>query len=59
MSLTPSAPPRTAAVSASAGVRRVRHQARDAVALMVFSAASSTAVAAGLLLLGHLSTTGR
>jgi hypothetical protein len=39
--------------------RRVRHQARDAVALMVFSAASSTVVAAGLLLLAHLSRAGR
>jgi hypothetical protein len=46
-------------VSASAGVKRVRHQARDALALMAFSAASSTAVAAGLLLIGHLSTAGR
>jgi hypothetical protein len=32
-------------------VRRVRHQARDAVALMVFSAAASVALT-GLLLLG-------
>jgi hypothetical protein len=31
--------------------RRVRHQARDAVALMVFSAATSLAVAAALLVL--------
>ena len=35
--------------------RRVRHQARDVVALMAFSAATSTALAAGLLLLAHLS----
>jgi hypothetical protein len=34
--------------------RRVRHQARDAVALMAFSATTSTALAAGLLLLAHL-----
>jgi hypothetical protein len=59
MSLTPTAPPRTGVVSAPAGVRRVRHQARDAVALMAFSAASSSAVAAGFLLLSHLSTAGR
>ena len=33
--------------------RRVRHQAREAVALMAFSATTSTALAAGLLLLAH------
>ena len=44
---------------AASSVRRVRHQARDAVALMAFSAASSAAVAAGLLLLADLSTAGR
>jgi hypothetical protein len=32
----------------------VRQQARDVVALMVFSAATSTALAAGLMLLAHL-----
>jgi hypothetical protein len=36
------------------GQRRIRHQARDAVAVMAFSAASSSAIAAGLLLLAHL-----
>jgi hypothetical protein len=59
MSLTPTAPPGTGVVPAPPGVRRVRHQARDAVALMAFSAASSTAVAAGFLLLGQLSAAGR
>jgi len=34
--------------------RRVRHQARDAVVLMAFSAASSVAFATGLLLLTRL-----
>jgi len=62
MSLTPTAP-RVPAIPRGAGAppvpRRVRHQARDAVALMVFSAASSTVVAAGLLLLAHLSRAGR
>lgn len=32
---------------------RVRHQARDALALMAFSAATSVALAAGLVLLAH------
>jgi hypothetical protein len=35
-------------------VRRVRHQARDAATLMVFSAATSVGVAAGFLLLALL-----
>jgi hypothetical protein len=35
-------------------VRRVRHQAREAVALMAFSAATSAGLAAGLLLLTSL-----
>lgn len=35
-------------------VRRVRHQARDAAALMVFSAATSLALAVGFLLLALL-----
>ena len=43
MSITPSAP-----------VRRVRHQARDAAALMVFSAATSIGLATALLLLTKL-----
>jgi hypothetical protein len=52
MSLTPTAP-RVAGLT-PASQRRVRHQARDAVALMAFSATTSTALAAGLLLLAHL-----
>ncbi len=35
-------------------VRRVRHQARDAVALMAFSAGTSLALAGALVLLAHL-----
>ena len=54
MSLTPTAPPADGLSRAGTGTRRVRHQARDAVALMAFSATSSTAVAAGLLLLARL-----
>jgi hypothetical protein len=46
MSLTPPAP-------------RVRHQARDAVAVMAFSAGASCAVAAVFLLLAQLSPAGR
>ena len=34
--------------------RRVRHQAREAVTLMAFSAVTSVALAAALLLLTHL-----
>ena len=57
MSLTPTAPGPVAGVARQAGdgPRRVRHQARDVVALMAFSATTSTALAAGLLLLAHLS----
>jgi hypothetical protein len=54
MNLTPTAPSGAAAVP-----RRVRHQARDAVALMAFSATSSLAVAVGFLLLAHVAHTGR
>jgi hypothetical protein len=36
------------------GERRVRHQARDAATLMVFSAATSVGVATGFLLLAVL-----
>ena len=54
MSLTPTAPPLTGLARAATGGRRVRHQARDAVALMAFSAGSSLAVAGGLLLLAQL-----
>jgi len=53
MSLTPTAPS-VAGVAPAAEPRRVRHQARDVVALMAFSATTSTALAAGLLLLAHL-----
>jgi hypothetical protein len=34
--------------------RRVRHQAREAVALMAFSALTSVALAAALLVVTHL-----
>ncbi|MBO0846045.1 MAG: hypothetical protein J2P22_11590 [Nocardioides sp.] len=57
MSLIPTAPPVTGA--APPGVRRLRHQARDVVVLMAFSATASSAVAAALLLLAHLSRAGR
>ncbi len=40
------------------GPRRVRHQAREAVAVMAFSAATSVALASALLLLTHLSARG-
>lgn len=43
MSITPVAP-----------VRRVRHQAREAVAVMAFSAATSVGVATAFLLLASL-----
>jgi hypothetical protein len=45
MSITPAAP---------VAVRRVRHQAREAAAVMAFSAATSVGVAAVLLLLTSL-----
>jgi hypothetical protein len=54
MSLTPTTPSGIAAAP-----RRVRHQARDVMALMAFSATSSIAVAAGFVLLAHLSHAGR
>jgi hypothetical protein len=57
MSITPTAPPVTGV--APPVVRRVRHQARDVVLLMAFSAVTSSTLAAGLLLLAHLSRTGR
>ena len=41
-------------VEEEAPVRRVRHQARDAAALMAFSAATSVVVAVGFLLLALL-----
>ena len=57
MSLTPTAPSVAGLVPVAqpGDRRRVRHQARDVVALMAFSATTSTALAAGLLLLAHLS----
>jgi hypothetical protein len=61
MSVTTSAP-RVAGLPARSAppvVRRVRHQARDAVVLMAFSATSSVAVATTFLLLAHLAHTGR
>jgi hypothetical protein len=57
MSLTSTARP--VAGVAPPVARRVRHQARDVVLLMAFSAAASSTVAAGLLLLAHLSRAGR
>ena len=38
----------------AAPARRVRHDVRDGLAVMAFSAAASTALAVGLLLLSHL-----
>ena len=64
MSLTPTAP-RVGTVGSRVPVavppvvRRVRHQARDVAVMMAFSATSSIAVAAGFLLLAHLSHAGR
>jgi hypothetical protein len=45
MSITP--------VADAGSVRRVRHQAREAAALMAFSAATSVAIAGALVLLAH------
>jgi hypothetical protein len=55
MSIAPAAaaPPRTEGAETDA-VRRVRHQARDAAALMAFSAATSVAVATVFLVLAFL-----
>jgi hypothetical protein len=47
MSITPVAPTRD-------GSRRVRHQAREAAAVMAFSAGTSVLLAAALLLLTSL-----
>jgi hypothetical protein len=38
---------------------RVRHQARDVVVMMAFSATTSVAVALGFVVLAHLSHAGR
>ena len=45
MSITP--------VADAGPVRRVRHQAREAAALMAFSAVTSVGIASALLLLAH------
>jgi hypothetical protein len=42
-------------ISPVAPVRRVRHQAREAAAVMAFSAATSVGLAAALLILTSLS----
>ena len=44
----------TSAVPATPAERRVRHQAREVVSLMVFSATVSVGLAAALLLLSSL-----
>jgi hypothetical protein len=49
----------TGPTGASGAPRRVRHQARDVVVLMAFSAVASMSVAATLLLVAQLSRTGR
>lgn len=46
--------PSAAPVAPSAGTRRVRHQAREAAAVMAFSAATSIGMATCLLLLTSL-----
>jgi hypothetical protein len=56
MSLTPSASPVAGVAPAP---RRVRHQARDVVLLMAFSATASIAVAVSFLLLAQLGPAGR
>jgi hypothetical protein len=48
------APATTSLQAEEAPAPRVRHQARDAATLMVFSAATSLGVAAGFLLLAVL-----
>lgn len=52
MSLTPTAP-------SVASPRRVRHQARDLLVMMAFSAVSSTGLAVALLVVARISGTGR
>ena len=55
MSIAPvPATPRLSRTALGADERRVRHQARDAAALMAFSAATSLGVAAIFLLLATL-----
>ncbi len=51
MSVTPVRHPAT---GVSPAARRVRHQARDAAALMAFSAVASLSFAVAFLLLAHL-----
>ena len=57
MSITSAADVRSPGVPHSAEPR-VRHQAREAIVLMVFSAAASTAIAGCLLLLTALGRQG-
>ena len=52
MSITP-VTHRVSGVTPGTPVRRVRHQAREAAALMVFSATTSVGIAAAFLLLAH------
>jgi len=54
MSIAPAAGTPLRATEEVPGVRRVRHQARDAATLMAFSAATSVGVAAAFLLLAVL-----
>jgi hypothetical protein len=56
MSLTPTA---QSVADVAAVPRRVRHQARDALVVMAFSATTSVAVAVGLMVLAHLARAGR
>jgi hypothetical protein len=49
MSITPV----THGITPAGPVRRVRHQAREAAALMVFSATTSVGIATAFLLLAH------
>ena len=58
MSLTPTAP-RVAGMPVASAPQRVRDQARDIAVMMAFSATASIAVAAGFLVLAHLSRSGR
>jgi hypothetical protein len=59
MSLTPTAPPVAGTLGGAAAPRRVRHQAREVLVMMAFSASTSVAVAMGIMLLAHLGRAGR
>jgi hypothetical protein len=50
----PADPVRPDAPRAGVATRRVRHQVRDGLAVIAFSAAASTGVALTLLLLAHV-----